>query len=70
MSLVSFSLARAAEYRVGVGDVLEVSATNIADFRHRVSVGADGNATFPLVGMIPARDKTSAGPAQARCGWQ
>ncbi len=48
----------ASDYRVNVGDVLELSAASIPEFRHRSAVGVDGGISFPLVGAIQARDKS------------
>jgi polysaccharide export outer membrane protein len=56
--LVPVSFVGATEYRVNIGDVLEVSAVSIPDFRHRSTVGGNGEVTFPLVGVIPASGKS------------
>jgi polysaccharide export outer membrane protein len=42
-----------AEYRVNVGDVLEVAVAGIPELRSRVAVQIDGNISLPLVGMFP-----------------
>lgn len=42
-----------AEYRVSVGDVLEVAVTGVPELRHRAPVQMDGNISLPLVGMLP-----------------
>lgn len=41
-----------AEYRIQVGDVLEVAAAGVPDLRLRVQVGLDGEIAYPLVGHI------------------
>jgi polysaccharide export outer membrane protein len=52
------SAGQASEYQVDVGDVLELTAASIPEFRHRATVGGDGEVVFPLVGMLSARGKT------------
>ncbi len=42
-----------AEYRVNIGDVLEVSVAGVPELRHRAAVQMDGNISLPLVGMLP-----------------
>jgi polysaccharide export outer membrane protein len=42
-----------AEYRVNVGDVLEVAVAGVPDLRHRAAVQIDGNVSLPLVGTVP-----------------
>src|SRR6266403_937777 len=42
-----------AEYRVNVGDVLEVAAAGASELRYRAAVQMDGNISLPLVGMLP-----------------
>ena len=42
-----------AEYRVNVGDVLEVAVAGVPELRHRAPVQMDGNISLPLVGMLP-----------------
>jgi len=43
-----------AEYRVNVGDVLEVAVAGVPQLRTRAGVQIDGNISLPLVGVIPA----------------
>lgn len=43
-----------AEYRVNVGDVLEVAVTGVPELRLRAAVQIDGNISLPLVGMLAA----------------
>jgi polysaccharide export outer membrane protein len=42
-----------AEYRVNIGDVLEVAVAGVPDLRQRVAVQMDGNIALPLVGTLP-----------------
>jgi polysaccharide export outer membrane protein len=42
----------AAEYRLDVGDVLEISVAGVPDLRQRVTVELDGNISFPLLGTL------------------
>lgn len=41
-----------AEYRVSVGDVLEVTVAGVPELRHRAPVQMDGNISLPLVGLL------------------
>lgn len=49
---ISVTQAR-AEYRVSVGDVLEVAVAGVPDLRYRAPVQMDGSISLPLVGMLP-----------------
>jgi polysaccharide export outer membrane protein len=40
------------DYRIQIGDVLEVAAAGVPDLRLRVPVGLDGEIAYPLVGHI------------------
>ncbi|MBT1513073.1 polysaccharide biosynthesis/export family protein [Bradyrhizobium sp. SRL28] len=42
-----------AEYRINIGDVLEVAVAGVPELRHRAPVQIDGNISLPLVGMLP-----------------
>jgi polysaccharide biosynthesis/export protein len=42
-----------AEYRVNVGDVLEVAVAGVPDLKQRAPVQIDGNISLPLVGTLP-----------------
>jgi polysaccharide biosynthesis/export protein len=42
-----------AEYRVNVGDVLEVAVAGVPDLRQRTAVQIDGSISLPLVGTFP-----------------
>ena len=50
--LMSATQAR-AEYRVSVGDVLQVAVAGVPELTHRASVQIDGTVSLPLVGTIP-----------------
>jgi polysaccharide export outer membrane protein len=41
-----------SEYRVGAGDVLEISVAGIPELKQQVPVQADGTISFPLLGAI------------------
>ena len=51
---LALSTQAKAEYRVNVGDVLEVAVAGVPELRHRATVQMDGNISLPLVGMLPA----------------
>lgn len=42
-----------AEYRVHVGDVLEISVAGVPELRNRATVQVDGSISLPLVGTLP-----------------
>jgi polysaccharide export outer membrane protein len=42
-----------AEYRVNIGDVLEVAVAGVPELRQRAAVQMDGDISLPLVGMLP-----------------
>jgi polysaccharide export outer membrane protein len=42
-----------ADYRISIGDVLEVAVAGVPELRHRAPVQIDGNISLPLVGMLP-----------------
>ena len=50
----------ASEYRIAIGDVLELSVWSVPEFRHRSTVGVDGQVSFPLVGDVQAAHRTLA----------
>jgi polysaccharide biosynthesis/export protein len=50
----------ASEYQITVGDVLELSASSVPEFRYRATVGVDGEVSFPLVGEVQAAQRTLA----------
>ncbi|MBR1280046.1 polysaccharide biosynthesis/export family protein [Bradyrhizobium sp. AUGA SZCCT0283] len=42
-----------AEYRVSIGDVLEVAVAGVPELRNRVAVQMDGNISLPFGGTLP-----------------
>jgi polysaccharide biosynthesis/export protein len=51
---ISATQARAeSEYRINVGDVLEVAVTGVPELQRRAAVQMDGNISLPLVGVVP-----------------
>src|SRR5438093_8845487 len=50
---LAISTQAKAEYRVNIGDVLEVAVAGVPELRHRATVQMDGNISLPLVGMLP-----------------
>jgi hypothetical protein len=52
-----------SEYRLDAEDVLEISVAGVPELKQRVTVGADGTISFPLLGVV-----TVAGllPSEAR----
>ena len=50
---LTISVAQAkAEYRVNIGDVLEVTVPGVPELRHRAAVQVDGNISLPMAGML------------------
>ena len=49
---------QAYEYRIGPGDVLKISVWKNTDLTADVAVLPDGTFSFPLIGVVPAEDKT------------
>src|SRR6266702_4165524 len=41
-----------AEYRINIGDVLEVAVPGVPELRHRAAVQVDGNISLPLAGTL------------------
>jgi polysaccharide export outer membrane protein len=41
-----------ADYRLGVGDVLEISAVGIPELKQRMQIGQDGTVALPLAGQL------------------
>jgi polysaccharide export outer membrane protein len=51
--------AAPAEYRIGPQDILGISVFGHEDLTQTVVVQTDGTLTYPLVGRVPASDKTA-----------
>jgi len=49
---LTISAQAKADYRVNVGDVLEVAVAGVPELRHRAAVQMDGNISLPLVGVL------------------
>jgi polysaccharide export outer membrane protein len=54
MAILLTPVAARGEYLLAPGDVLELEAVGIRDFRHRVMIDLSGQASFPLIGDIKA----------------
>jgi polysaccharide export outer membrane protein len=52
--LLCSSIPSKADYRLDVGDVLEISVAGVPDLRQRVAVQFDGSISFPLLGTFIA----------------
>jgi polysaccharide export outer membrane protein len=50
--------ARADEYLIGVGDVLELSVVGVPELHYRSSVYPDGRASFPLIDDVAAEGRS------------
>lgn len=58
--LLGAGAARAGEYRLQAGDVLEFSVAGVPDMRQKVTVNLDGDVPFPLIGEVKAAGQTVA----------
>jgi polysaccharide export outer membrane protein len=52
-----------AEYRLHVGDVIEISVARLPELKQRVPVQLDGTISFPLLGTLPV---ASLSPAEVQ----
>jgi polysaccharide export outer membrane protein len=52
--------AGAADYRLAIGDTLEISAVGLPELKHRVQVNPDGEVSLPLGGQIRVSGSTLA----------
>lgn len=50
---ISITQAKAEEYRVNVGDVLDIAVAGVPELRNRAAVQIDGSISLPLVGAVP-----------------
>lgn len=50
--------AGSEEYRLGTGDLIEISVFGVEDFDYSVRIGSSGTITLPSVGSVVARDRT------------
>lgn len=46
-------------YRLGVGDRVRISTYNEPSLSGEYQIGGDGTISFPLIGEVPAQDKTA-----------
>ncbi|HEU4660844.1 MAG TPA: polysaccharide biosynthesis/export family protein [Pseudolabrys sp.] len=51
--LVYSIVPAAAQYQIGVGDVIEISVARVPELQRRVAVRSDGTISFPLLGNFP-----------------
>jgi polysaccharide export outer membrane protein len=56
--LLQAAAGGAEDYRIGPQDILAISVFGHEDLTQSVVVQADGTLTYPLVGRVPAADKT------------
>ena len=47
-----------SSYALGVGDVLEISLVGRSEFGSRVRISADGTILLPMIGVVPATNRT------------
>jgi len=52
VSLICSAIPAKAEYRLDVGDILEISVAGVPDLRQRVDVQLDGTISYPLLGTF------------------
>src|SRR3979411_3058597 len=52
VSLLCSAIPSKAEYRLDVGDVLEISVAGVPDLRQRVAIQLDGSISYPLLGTF------------------
>lgn len=50
--LIPFSAQASAEYRLGVGDELEISVLGVPELQRRTPIQPDGTISFPLLGTV------------------
>jgi polysaccharide biosynthesis/export protein len=55
--------AAGAEYRLNVGDVIEISVATVPELQRRLTINLDGSITFPLLGTVVVAGLT---PPQAQ----
>ena len=51
-------VASTSDYRIMSGDVLQITVFQVQDFDREAQVDAGGNVVLPLIGGVPAADKT------------
>src|SRR5580704_6999394 len=63
MGALRAAVAAGAEYRLNVGDVLEISVATVPELQRRLRINLDGSITFPLLGTVAVAGLT---PSQAQ----
>lgn len=58
MTMMFVSAARADEYRISSGDVLDFAVAGVPDLQRRASVGMDGSVVLPVIGRLDASGLT------------
>src|ERR1700730_4204534 len=58
-SLVNMTVADPSTYKIGGGDVLDVSVFQIQDLTRSVQVAANGTISLPLIGIVQAGGRTA-----------
>lgn len=56
---VSAAQAVSSDYVLGPEDVVEVDVLGRSDFKTRAKLGGDGTIQLPLIGRVPAADRTA-----------
>src|ERR1700726_5003671 len=54
------AIAAGSEYRVDVGDVIEISIARAPELQRRISIKLDGTISFPFLGTVPVAGLTQA----------
>jgi polysaccharide export outer membrane protein len=63
MGALHAAVAAGAEYRLNVGDVVEISVATVPELQRRLRINLDGSITFPLLGTVAVAGLT---PSQAQ----
>jgi polysaccharide export outer membrane protein len=63
MGALRAAVAAGAEYRLNVGDVVEISVATVPELQRRLRINLDGSITFPLLGTVAVAGLT---PSQAQ----
>jgi polysaccharide export outer membrane protein len=67
VSLLASTYPASAEYRLNIGDVIEISMARLPELKHRVPVQLDGTISFPLLGTLSVAGLT---PSDAQASIQ
>src|SRR4030081_2152047 len=63
MGVLRSTAAAEAEYRLKVGDVIEISVVTVPELQRRLTINLDGSITLPLLGTVAVAGLT---PSQAQ----